>query len=259
MIQIPENTEYINKIPFPYLIQDNCLEREFAKKCQEEILNIPQEDWDRYNNPFEQKWTLRDKDKLPPTIQQLFDYLTSQEWLNNLSNIVKTQLYNDPTKNWWGIHTYDDGDYLDIHSDAGVHPVTHQKKHCTLGIYLSTDWKEENGGYLEIWQGSDINQEERRLDKCIKKILPIFNRFILFDNTNNAWHGNPEPVKCKNGERRIFLTISYLSNKHDGEYSNRRKKALFIKHPDEPKDKVKERLRLIRADAEKFKEVYSIK
>ena len=258
MILLPENTEYINQKPFPYLVLDNCLEKEFAKKCQEEILNIPQEAWDRYNNPFEQKWTLRDKDTLPPTIQQLFDYLTSPKWLNNLSNIVKTRLYNDPTKNWWGIHLYDDGDYLDIHSDAGIHPVTGQKKHCTLGIYLSKDWKEENRGHLEIWQGGDINQEERRLDKCIKKILPIFNRFILFDNTNQAWHGNPQPLACKNEERRIFLTISYLSNKHNGEYSNKRKKAQFIKHPDECENKEKERLRLMRADPEKFKEVYSI-
>ena len=84
------------------------------------------------------------------------------------------KLFNDPTKNWWGIHIYDDGDYLDIHSDAGIHPVTRQKKHCTLGIYLSKNWKEDNGGHLEIWQGSDINMEERRLEKCTKN-FNLFN------------------------------------------------------------------------------------
>ena len=35
---------------------------------------------------------------------------------------------------------------LDIHVDAGLHPITKQKKQLTIGIYISKDWKEENIG-----------------------------------------------------------------------------------------------------------------
>jgi len=106
---------------------ENILDNSFAKKCQEEILNLPSEMWDRYNNPFEKKYTLRDKNNFPENCKILFDILNSQEILNILSNIVGEELYNDTSKNWWGIHKYNNGDYLDIHSDAGNHPITKQK------------------------------------------------------------------------------------------------------------------------------------
>jgi len=247
----------INDKPFMYFIKDNCLDIEFAKKCQEEILNIENTKWDRYDNPFEKKYTLRDKENLPSHLSKLFNYLVSDKWLDILGTIMKVKLYNDPTKNWWGIHKYENGDYLDIHSDAGIHPITKQKKHCTLGIYLSKDWSVENKGELELWDGTDININPKLLE-CKKKIVPYFNRLIVFTNTNNAWHGNPTPVICKN-EKRIFVTISYLSNTKDSNFSNKLQKALFIKLPDEKYDEDKEKLRKMRADKLQYKLVYTVK
>jgi len=55
----------LQSAPFPYGKLDNFLNTTFAIDVQNEILNIPQEEWDRYNNPFEQKYTLRDKFKFP--------------------------------------------------------------------------------------------------------------------------------------------------------------------------------------------------
>ena len=142
------NEEYNNVKPYPHCMLDNILDTDFAEKCQQEILTIPCEMWDRYNNLFEQKNTLRDKNSMPRYCDALFKLLTSDKVINKLSNIVGEQLYNDPTKNWWGIHTYNNSDYLDIHSDAGNHPITKQKKHITFGIYLSYNWSEENGGQI---------------------------------------------------------------------------------------------------------------
>lgn len=100
---------------------EDFLEKNFALKIQQEILNINIDDWDRYDNPFEKKYTLRNKNKLPENTQALFDILTTTNFLQKLSYIVGEELTNDPTKNWWGIHKYDNGDKLDTHSDAGIH------------------------------------------------------------------------------------------------------------------------------------------
>ena len=96
----------------------------------------------------------------------------------------------------------------------------------------------------------DIQKPNVRLTKKIKSILPIFN------NINNAWHGNPEPVSCDDNSTRIFLTISYLSKNYKDQYNNKYKKAYFIKRPTDPNDIEKDRLRLLRADCISCKEVY---
>jgi len=114
------------------MVVHNVLDSSFAKKCQDEILNIDEKEWDRYDNPFEGKYTLRNKNNLPNNCQKLFNFLISDSFVNHLSKKCGEQLYNDPNKNWWGIHKYKNGDHLDIHSDAGIHPLTGQKKTCNF-------------------------------------------------------------------------------------------------------------------------------
>ena len=249
-------TEYNSARAYPHLAVDNILPEDFAKKCQDEILNIPNEDWDRYANPFEQKYTLRDKNNLPPTLNKLFEYLTSTFFVNHLSSIVGEKISLDINKNWWGVHKYDNNDYLDIHADAGIHPVTKDKKHVTLGIYLSKYWSEENGGHLEIWAGDSTTSDDAKLHECVTRILPSFNKLILFTCNDYSWHGNPTPVSCPNGNKRIFVTISYVSDNHGEHFKNMRQKAFFVKLPSEPHNPEKDKLRLLRADPEKYKEIY---
>ena len=255
LINLKINSELFKKTkPFPYLKVLNALDEEFAIKIQQEILNIPLKDWDRYENPLEHKYTLRNKENMPLECNKLFNLLTSTDFKNYLSSIMGYEIMNDPTRNWWGIHKYDDGDHLDIHVDAGLHPQTKQKKQLTLGIYLSKDWNEENGGHLEIWEGENASNLEAKLIKCCDKILPVFNTLILFECNDYAWHGNPIPVNCKNGEQRIFLTLSYISDQYTD--LNKKEKAFFIKRPEDPVDMEKDKIRMMRCDAEKYKEVY---
>lgn len=242
------------KDPFPHIIKDNCLDTVFAKNIQEEILNIPQDHWDRYDNPFEQKYTLSSKENLPENCNKLFLYLNSREFIDQLSDIIGVELFPDPTKNFWGIHKYKDGDYLDIHVDAGRHPTTLQKKHVTLGIYLSKDWTDKNGGHLELWQGGNASRGDAIINKCVTRVLPIFNRLVIFTCNDFSWHGNPEPVNCKNGETRIFLTVSYLSN-YD-KYDNNRVKAFFVPRPNDEYNLEKDQLRFLRSDPQMYKKVY---
>lgn len=254
-----DKRDYNTAVPYPHYVLDDILDTEFAIKCKEEILNIPAEKWDRYNNVFEQKYTLRDKNDMPPYCNNLFKLLTSDIVVNKLSDIVGQKLYNDPTKNWWGIHTYKNKDYLDIHSDAGNHPLTKQKKHITFGIYLSHNWTQVNGGHLEVWDGDSVLKDDAKLFNCKNRILPIFNRMIMFTNTINAWHGNPEPVNIKTDERRIFLTLSYISEQHDNGMENNREKAFFVSRPNDPVNEEKDKLRLIRADPNNCINVYNSK
>ncbi len=253
--KIEINTELCN-YPYPHLYQDNILDIDFAKELRDEILAIPGEDWDRYNNPFEQKYTFRDKFDLPFNCSKLFTYLISESFVEHLSEVVGIKLINDPDRNFWGIHKYKHGDYLDIHVDAGLHPVTKQNKQVTLGIYLSTDnWTEEHEGSLEIWKGDNSKNNSARIYESVTKLLPIFNRLILFNCDDYSWHGNPGKINCKDGEYKIFLTLSYLSETY---YENKKVKAFFVPRPNDKYDEEKDKLRMLRCDPIRYKEVYSI-
>jgi Rps23 Pro-64 3,4-dihydroxylase Tpa1-like proline 4-hydroxylase len=248
--------KYQKTQPFPYAFQDYILDVTAAKLLQNEILSIPQEAWDRYSNPFEDKWTLRDKYAFPTMLSLLFKELESERVISQLSRICGYSLMIDPTRNFWGVHMYNNGDKLDIHVDAGLHPLTKQKKQVTLGIYLSANWKEKYGCELEIWRGDSAASPAPKLFEKIVSIAPIYNRMILFTCNDYAWHGNPEPVQAPDNAKRIFITMSYLSeNDFD---KNKKVKAFFIARPGDPIDENKDKLRLLRADPDKYKDIYRV-
>jgi Rps23 Pro-64 3,4-dihydroxylase Tpa1-like proline 4-hydroxylase len=248
--------EYQTRLPYPYHVMDNVLNEEIAIDIQNDILSLPIEEFDRYENPFEQKYTLRDKNKYPQKLQALMNYLTNDEFVNRLSQFVGCSLQNDSTKNFYGVHIYKPGDKLDIHVDAGLHPTLGLKKYITLGIYLSKNWKTDFGCELEIWDGDPAHHEQPKLYKCMKAISPVFNRMILFTNTDNSWHGNPNPVLNQDpNARRIFVTLSYL-RENDDQFHNKKMKAYFIARPYDKPDPEKDILRELRANINTYKNVY---
>lgn len=247
---------YQSTYPYPYTVIDNFLPEERANNIQKEILQIESSEWDRYSNPFEQKYTLRNKYNFPPLLNNLFDDLTSESFTNKLSSIVGYPLILDSTRNFWGVHKYKNGDKLDIHVDAGYHPTINLKKQITLGLYLSDHWREQYGCHLEVWKGSSCMDNDAKLIEKVDSISPMFNRCIIFTCNDYSWHGNPSPVCADDDATRIFVTISYLSE--NNEDKNTRKKAYFIETPDHPYDAEKQRLRDSRADEQKYKEVYRI-
>lgn len=249
----PQDHEFykISK-PFAYLYKDNFIHHDMALKIQSEILNITSENWDRYCNPFENKYTLRDKNKLPPYTALLFQELESPSFVGGLEVLCGKKLYTDTYRNFWGVHKFGQGDNLDIHLDAGLHPTTLQKKQLTLGIYLTTqNWTKENRGEIELWGEDDAGC----ISECVSSIEPVFNRMILFDNTNNSWHGSPHPIKCDSDQTRIFVTMSYMSD-FKNLYHNYRTKAYFTPRPQDKWSEEKIMLRDLRCDPERYMEIY---
>jgi hypothetical protein len=63
-----------------------------------------------------------------------------------------------------------------------------------------------------------------------KKILPVFNRCVLFNTSTFAYHGHPEPLLCPEGNSRKSLALyyytatappDYLGVPHDTLWQNR--------------------------------------
>lgn len=250
-----ENSKY-NKNK--YCIIDNILDDNYLKQIMSEIINSSKDNWDRYENPFEKKFTWRNKNNLPPLCKELFDSLHNKEFIEFLSEFTGYKLQEDKSKNWWGIHTFQNGDKLDIHVDAGRHPENNLKKIITLGIYISNNWNKECGGEIDFWTGDNSSNNDAKIYEKIISIEPKFNRMVIFENNDYSWHGASTPCVCNENQHRIFLTCSYLTDIDDSIHKNNRKKAFFVKLPNEVADPEKDKLRLLRADPDKYKEIYRI-
>lgn len=245
--------------PFPHVVADGFLPQDLADQAFSEIVGLERTLFDRYNNPFEQKWTLRDKFALPNYTKSVFDILESDNFVKHFSMSLGIQLYSDPTRHYHGVHLFEQNDTLDVHVDAGIHPMIQKRKLVTIGLYLSDPSYNpaQHHGQLELWHGDDISTSERpRVYSCAKKIDPLHNRAVFFLCSNKAWHGVPSKYM---GNVRIFMTVSLLCDDLCPTItplcSNVRTRAYFARRVDEPDSLEKDELRELRASS-KAADVY---
>ena len=60
------------------------------------------------------------------------------------------------------------------------------------------------GGSLELW--------DKKMENCVQKILPVFNRMVIFSTTDFSYHGNPDKVNCSSDNSRKSIAMYYYSN-----------------------------------------------
>ena len=122
------------------------------------------------------------------------------------NKISKKKLYSDIGLNGGGWHIHKKGGKLNQHLDYSLHPKLGLERKLNIIIYLNSNWKKEWKGNLGFWS----NESNKEPGNLVREIEPKFNRAILFDTTQNSWHGLPEPVNCPKGEYRKSLAIYYL-------------------------------------------------
>lgn len=190
--------------PFPYVVIDNFLNSQIANQVAEEFPD-PDASWWFYNNPIEVKYTMDRFDAAKtPTICQVFDKLQSEDVLRMVRRITRIpNLENDPYLHGQGLHYHPRNGRLDVHLDYSIHPITGKERRLNIILYLNRSWKEEYGGHLELWDREFTGPKQR--------ILPVFNRAVLFQTSDISYHGMPRALACPLGEGRKSMAIYYVS------------------------------------------------
>lgn len=174
----------------------------------------------RYNNPFERKSFLENKLQTGPSLRWMFQELCSHTtclWVQRLLDIPIS--YAD-FQHYGGLFIYDQGDYLEPHVDAGIHPKTGQHKVATACLYLTP-------ATLSLWHGDDCTYEKPEV--WLEE--PYFyepNDCVLFANDDSAWHSVP---LVTSSAPRVVLTISYMAPEGFNRlhYKNTRTRAYFAR------------------------------
>ena len=222
-----------NSKPFHHIVIDNFFQPEVAKKIADEFPAHDSNVWTvDYNNPVEVKKGCSHWDKFPKSIYSALFYLCSQEFISKLSIVVgKEKIYADYGLNGGGMHSHTRGGKLNIHKDYSIHPKINYMRNYNIIVYMEPEWKPEWGGGIQLW---DHDAETDQPKSVVAEVENRFNRAIIFDTTQNSWHGLPKEITCPLEQSRKSLACYYMSEIDEG--TEERNRALFIPYEDQKKD-----------------------
>ena len=224
--------QFSNGTPFKYAVIDNFFRHEVAEELVKEFPRYDEESmWETcYNNPLEVKKASNHWNKFPKITYQVFSYLCSSTFVSIVSDITKNKnVIADIGLHGGGWHSHTTNGKLNIHLDYSIHPKLNLERHYNLIVYMTPDWNNQWGGGLELWSGDSDSPKE-----LAKVIENKFNRAVLFDTTENSWHGLPKELNCPPGTFRQSLAVYYVSPVSKN--ADPRQRALFAPFADQKND-----------------------
>ena len=213
-----------DRVPFDHWIIDDFFEASLAKALEAEFPPYDSSSYHEYNNPIERKKTCNNWNLLPRLCYLVLHYLTSDKFLNRLTDIVRFQVLPDHGLHGGGLHIHEAGGLLNPHLDYSIHPKLGLQRKLNLIVYLAGNLEEEYGGHLGLWSNQEATQNPAPA-KLIKEVFPQHNRAIIFDTTQNSWHGISRPFHAPQGIYRKSLATYYLIQ--PPEDASTRSRALF--------------------------------
>ena len=192
--------------PFPHAIIDGLFPEDRLDAVLAAFPSPDDPGWRRFENPEEKKlgFDHRTSAVAEPILRfmELMNSWRALEFLESLTGI--SGLVPDPYFGGGGPHQILPGGFLKVHADFNWHPILKLDRRLNVLVYLNREWREEWGGHLELW--------DRGMTRCVKRILPVFNRTVVFSTTDVSFHGHPHPLACPPGRTRKSMSFYYYSN-----------------------------------------------
>tara|TARA_A100001388_G_scaffold59093_1_gene40800 strand:+ start:706 stop:1506 length:801 start_codon:yes stop_codon:yes gene_type:complete len=220
--------EYLKSNPFPHVILDEFFDLDLASQIASEFPDYDDKSLDLYSNSIEEKRLINNWNKFGEVTYSAFSYLCSNHFVDLVKFLVpdSSELIPDVGLHGGGLHMHSAGGKLNVHLDYSMHPKLKLQRKLNLLVYLTPDWDNRWGGSLGLYN----NESDRAPGELVKIVEPIFNRAILFDVTQNSWHGLPSEIKCPEGITRNSIAIYYLQEP-DELAQPTRQKAKFAPSP----------------------------
>ena len=196
---------YRTAAPFPHIVLDDLFEDRELDAVLRDFPTAEQTRWMRFDNPQEKKLGyFHELSEISPAVRRFLDALNSFETLLFLEQLTGIDgLIPDPYFGGGGLHQIEAGGFLKIHADFNVHPKLKLDRRLNVLIYLNRDWRDEYGGHLELWDAA--------MGRCVQRILPVFNRTVIFSTTDTSFHGHPHPLTPPRGWTRKSTSLYYYT------------------------------------------------
>jgi hypothetical protein len=227
-------SEFIKGQPFNHTVIDNFFDEETAISLSREFPSYDSDVWYVYNNPLENKKACNTWNLFPRNLYSTFCYLNSPSFVTKLQKITGIKkLYPDVGLHGGGLHMHGKGGKLNVHLDYSIHPKLKLQRKLNLIVYLAADRKQ-----------------------CITSTDTLFNRAVIFDTTQNSYHGLPTPLECPEGCYRKSIAVYYLTDPVENCPVN--SKAIYIPTEEQKDDPEVNRIINKRASMVTVDEVYRV-
>jgi hypothetical protein len=226
--------------PFPHVVIDGLFDDATLARA---VGAFPAPDavpWYRYDNALERKLAMPHVERLAPELRGLFHELQSPPFVRFVEVLTGIErLVADDDLVGAGLHLIERGGHLDVHVDSNRHPVTMFDRRVNVLVFLNQEWAPEYGGHLELWDAA--------MTRPVRRILPVFNRTVIFACTEHANHGHPEPLACPSGRSRKSVAVYYYSQGRPENERSGRHSTIYKRRPQDPDDRALDLLRARRA------------
>jgi hypothetical protein len=214
------HSDYANAKPYPHIVLDNFFDPNIVDDILAEFPKPNAINWQTFDNRAEIKLASAAEASFGPMTRLFLYHLNSVTFLDFLGRVTGIDnLISDPHFEGGGLHQIVRGGKLAVHADFNKHRYYGLDRRLNLLLYLNKDWREEYGGHLELWN--------REMSGCEAKVLPVFNRMMIFGTTDFTYHGHPDPLHCPEGMTRKSLALYYFSNGRPAEEVSGEHSTLF--------------------------------
>jgi hypothetical protein len=214
--------QYRDARPFPHIVLDGLFDDDALAAVLRDFPSPEAMTWHRFDNPREKKLGyFYETSAVSDTVRRFLDAMNSFEmllWLEALTGI--DGLIPDPYFGGGGLHQIERGGFLKIHADFNVHPKLKLDRRLNVLVYLNQDWREEYGGHLELWDAGG--------QRCVERILPIFNRTVVFSTSDTSYHGHPHPLASPPGVTRKSVSLYYYTAGRPGDERSAPHDTIFV-------------------------------
>jgi hypothetical protein len=204
-LPFPDSVNYLNKKPFPYLVIDDAFE--------DHKLWAVLKYWPLIHDGHDTK----SKKSYTNTEERMRGYIAdfikctfqSQKFISFLEALTGITGLVMPWHGGPALHETFPGGALPPHLDYTIHNSTGLQHRVNAILFLNENWKPEYNGSLQLF--SHNVSYAGHLFKVEESIPPKYNRLVVFNINENAWHGHPSPLACPNGMSRKSIALNYFS------------------------------------------------
>ncbi len=217
---------YRDAKPFPHVVADDVLPAAVLDDVLSEYPEPEDVEWQAFDLPTELKLALADTDRMGPVTRHLLSEFNGQVFIEFLERVTGIEgLIPDPHYEGGGLHQIRRDGFLKVHADFNRHSRLPLDRRVNVLVYLNHDWPEAYGGHLELWN--------KAMSRCEKRLLPTFNRMVIFSTTDFAYHGHPDPLTCPPNRARRSLALYYYTNGRPASEVSYTHTTLFKARPNE--------------------------